>query len=128
MDALLTPEDVSERLGVTAKTVRQWLRSGELIGIKVGKSWRIHPQDLDRLLNEQLYKARAERAARMYPDFTWVRGYCDECGSLMPEPQGNAHWVCSPECRENHDRKAAAVVGYGTEEFAECSATVVPPY
>jgi len=96
--------------------------------IKVGKSWRIHPQDLDRLLNEQLYKARAERAARMYPDFTWVRGYCDECGSLMPEPQGNAHWVCSPECRENHDRKAAAVVGYGTEEFAECSATVVPPY
>ena len=66
MDPLLTPDEIAERLGVRPKTVRDWLRSGDLVGIKVGKSWRIHPTDLDRLVGEQLFKARVERAARMH--------------------------------------------------------------
>jgi len=127
MDALFTPDDVAEKLSVTPKTVRDWLRSGELIGIKVGKGWRIHPKDLTRLLDEQLFKARFERAARLHPDVTWARGQCRECGELMPEPQTRDHWVCSPDCKVEYDAKAAAVVGRGTEEFATCCASVVPP-
>ena len=130
MDELLTPEQVADQLQVVAKTIRHWLRTGELIGIKIGKSWRIHPDDVRRLIDEQLLTARLERAARTHPQYKWMRGYCRECGVLMPEPEsitGN-HWVCSQACRDSYDSKADAVVGRGTYEFAQCAATVIPPY
>ena len=129
MDEFLSPDDVAELLSVTAKTVRDWLRSGDLIGIKVGKSWRIHRTDLDRLIGEQLFKARLERASRVEPSHTWVRGQCCECGILMPEPNSSSHhWVCSPKCKRTYDEKTAAVLGWGTEEFVRSCGTVVPQY
>ena len=130
MDELLSPEQVAERLQVTPKTIREWLRSGDLVGVKLGKAWRIHEADVRRLLDEQFLTARIRRASRMHPDRKWGRGYCRECGSLMPEPQESfrRHWVCSAACKDAYDMKADAVVGRGTLEFAECAATVVPPY
>ncbi len=126
-----SPEEVAGKLAISPKTVREWLRAGELIGIKVGKSWRIHDLDLARMLDEQLFKARLAKAQKVHADLTWTRGQCRECGTLMPEPVyplANPHWVCTPECRNAYDAKAAAVVGRGTEEFAGCAGTVVPPY
>lgn len=38
---LLTVGQASEKLSVPEKTVRDWLRSGKLKGLKVGKLWRI---------------------------------------------------------------------------------------
>lgn len=46
MDRLLTPEEVAERLSVTVKTVREWLRTGELTGVKLGRIWRVREEDL----------------------------------------------------------------------------------
>lgn len=44
---MLTPEEVAERLAVTANTVRGWLRDGTLKGVKLGKRvWRIKESDL----------------------------------------------------------------------------------
>jgi excisionase family DNA binding protein len=45
---LLTPEEVARQLRVTQQTVYNWLQSGRLPGIKMGRLWRIDPADLDR--------------------------------------------------------------------------------
>ena len=48
---LLSPEDVAERLTVNPATVRSWLRSGKLKGVKLGKKiWRIEEDEVRELL------------------------------------------------------------------------------
>lgn len=44
---LLTPEQVAEHLVVAERTVYEWLRSGRLRGIKVGRLWRVREKDLE---------------------------------------------------------------------------------
>ncbi|MEM4625767.1 MAG: helix-turn-helix domain-containing protein [Candidatus Pacearchaeota archaeon] len=56
MDKLYTPEEVAEILKVSVITVKKWLRSGELKGIKVGKFWRIREEDLEEFLRNILKK------------------------------------------------------------------------
>lgn len=36
-EKFLTPEEVVERLVMSAKTIRDWLRKGKLRGVKTGK-------------------------------------------------------------------------------------------
>ncbi len=56
---LLTPTDLANRLQVNERTVTQWLRRGRLRGFKIGKEWRILPDDLQAFL---------EASANMPPD------------------------------------------------------------
>ncbi len=56
---LLTPTDVGNRLQINERTVTLWLRNGHLRGFKVGKEWRISPDDLQAFL---------EASANMPPD------------------------------------------------------------
>ncbi len=58
-EQFLTPHQVAERLQVNEGTVTQWLRKGHLRGFKVGKEWRISPDDLQAFL---------EASANMPPD------------------------------------------------------------
>jgi excisionase family DNA binding protein len=58
-EKLLTPTDVADRLQVNERTVTQWLRKGHLRGFKIGKEWRISPDDLQAFL---------EASANMPPD------------------------------------------------------------
>ena len=53
MGELLTVEEVSERIKVIKDTVREWLRNGDLVGIKLGKAWRIYEQDLVKFLEDR---------------------------------------------------------------------------
>jgi excisionase family DNA binding protein len=46
----LTVEDVAKQLQVSTYTVRRWLKSGKLPAIKLGKEWRISPDDLEAFL------------------------------------------------------------------------------
>jgi excisionase family DNA binding protein len=73
---LLTPEEVAERLKVKPRTVQEWLRTGRLAGLKLGKLWRIRESDLQAFLGlpatvgEMIPPATAtltseERAARI---------------------------------------------------------------
>lgn len=48
----LTPEHVAERLAVSPLTVRKWLRSGKLKGIKIGRLWRITERDFQDFINK----------------------------------------------------------------------------
>ena len=58
-EKLLTPTDVANLLQVNERTVTLWLRKGHLRGFKVGKEWRISPDDLQAFL---------EASANMPPD------------------------------------------------------------
>ena len=49
-DQLLTPAQVGERLQLTERTVYQWLRDGRLVGLKLGRLWRIRSEDLEAFL------------------------------------------------------------------------------
>ena len=55
-EKLLTPTDVAERLQVNERTVTQWLRKGHLRGFKIGKEWRISPDDLQAFLEASANK------------------------------------------------------------------------
>ncbi len=37
---------MAEILGISIKTLKQWLREGRIKGVKVGREWRIMQRDL----------------------------------------------------------------------------------
>jgi excisionase family DNA binding protein len=49
-DRYQTVQELAERLEVAEATVRQWIKSGELRAIDIGKGWRIADTDLDQFL------------------------------------------------------------------------------
>jgi excisionase family DNA binding protein len=46
-EELLTVEEVAKELRINAKTVRQYIASGELVAIIVGKGYKISRSDLE---------------------------------------------------------------------------------
>jgi len=50
MTKLLKPEEAAERLAVSPKAVRAWLREGRLPGIRLGRLWRISEAALERFI------------------------------------------------------------------------------
>ncbi len=63
-DRYQTVQELADRLEVAGATVRQWIKSGELRAIDIGKGWRIADADLERFL-----KAR-ETAPRRQDDMS----------------------------------------------------------
>lgn len=49
-DRYQTVQELAERLELAEATVRQWIKSGELRAIDIGKGWRIADSDLERFL------------------------------------------------------------------------------
>ncbi len=56
-EKLLTPTQVAERLQITERTVYEWIRGGKLTALKLGRLWRIHPEDLEAFLEGARAKA-----------------------------------------------------------------------
>lgn len=54
MGALLTPDEVARRLGVSAEETRRKLRRKELPGGKVGRQWRVDADLLERWIRERM--------------------------------------------------------------------------
>lgn len=46
LERLFTVEEAAQTLRLHDDTVRLWLRTGRLRGVKVGRSWRIAEQEL----------------------------------------------------------------------------------
>ncbi len=44
-----TPAEVADLLQVTRRTVYDWIKSGKLEAVQVGRGWRISRETLDRL-------------------------------------------------------------------------------
>lgn len=55
MERLLTPEEAAERLAVSPKSIRKWLREGKLKGVRAGRLWRIRERDLEAFVDPVLY-------------------------------------------------------------------------
>lgn len=53
---LLTPEQVSEILQINILTVYSYIKKGKLDAIRLGRSYRIFPDDLDQLLESNRVK------------------------------------------------------------------------
>jgi len=52
VERLITPEDAADRLAVSKSTILDWLRSGQLKGVKAGRLWRLRERDLAEFLKE----------------------------------------------------------------------------
>lgn len=50
MGNLLTTEEVAEILSVKVRTIRMWLRTNKLKGVKVNRLWRIKEEDFNNFL------------------------------------------------------------------------------
>lgn len=68
---LYSVSEVAQVVGMPQTSVRTWLDSGQLHGVKMGKVWRVHGDELQRLLREgtrpesEEYRQKvAARAAR----------------------------------------------------------------
>ncbi|MBI5582880.1 MAG: helix-turn-helix domain-containing protein [Deltaproteobacteria bacterium] len=60
MEKLMTPEEAARLLAVSPRTVKDWLRRGDLKGVKAGNLWRIRESDLERFLGEDEDRTRRE--------------------------------------------------------------------
>ena len=49
---LLTIPDVAEFCRVSERTVRRWIKAGELPAIRLGRQWRIAKKDFERFLSD----------------------------------------------------------------------------
>lgn len=49
-DRLLTVQEVADLMRVSTMTVYRLIKSGQLSAIRVGRSWRLRPSEIDRFL------------------------------------------------------------------------------
>lgn len=54
MTKLLTPEETAEKLRISPKTVRDWLRDSKIQGQKVGRQWRIKEEIVEEIIQQGL--------------------------------------------------------------------------
>lgn len=66
-DLLLTPEQVAEQLGLHVRTVRRYIREGELEAVRVGKRYRVTPAALERFTGVALAAHGPEAGSRRAP-------------------------------------------------------------
>ena len=112
MSEYFTTGDVANEFGVTETTIREWLRDGELIGIKIGSTWRVKESDLKRYLEGQRVKVLLERAKKKQPDVDWQEEQCAECGeAIVVVVRQTGTWVCSPECKQKYDKALLRIAG-----------------
>jgi excisionase family DNA binding protein len=52
-EKLYTPNEVSEILRVPTNKVREWLRTGKLNGVKIGRVWQVRERDLKAFLEQR---------------------------------------------------------------------------
>ncbi len=82
MNLYFTPEEIARVLRVSAETVRQKLRRGELAGVRFGRSWRIPRREALRLLGPETVAAIEEASRRnSAPNESAV----PDRGSTLPE-------------------------------------------
>ena len=51
-ERLFTIPDVADICVVSTKTVRCWIKAGELHAIRLGRQWRIARKDLERFIRD----------------------------------------------------------------------------
>ena len=52
MERLLTPKEAAAIMSVAPRTIKEWLRQGELTGLKIRSMWRIRAGDLKTFIEK----------------------------------------------------------------------------
>ena len=52
-DPLLTVKEVAQEMRVSEKRVTNWIKSGELVALNLGKDYRIYRSDLDDFIERR---------------------------------------------------------------------------
>jgi len=52
-ERLFTVEEVADYLRISQETVRRLLRSGQLVGVHIGRTWRVPLSELESLRMEK---------------------------------------------------------------------------
>lgn len=54
VEKLMTPEEAAKALSMSVLTVKKWLRSGKLKGVKIGSrgDWRVKETDLEEFIKQ----------------------------------------------------------------------------
>jgi excisionase family DNA binding protein len=60
MEQLYTIDQAAEFLQHSPRTVREWLRTRRLRGVKTGREWRIRQEDLVEFINRHLSTVNRE--------------------------------------------------------------------
>lgn len=50
MMEFLTVEEIASTLKVSVQTVRNWIKTGKLPALKVGRQWRVRKEDFEKYL------------------------------------------------------------------------------
>jgi excisionase family DNA binding protein len=50
---MLTPEQVARQLNTTERKVYELLRARELVGLKIGREWRVEPKELEAFIERR---------------------------------------------------------------------------
>lgn len=53
-DEILTVPEVAKYLKVSQTTVWRWCNDGKLLAFKVGKNWRIHRLEIEKIVGRRL--------------------------------------------------------------------------
>ena len=54
MDEILTVREVAEYLKLSRTTIWRWCHAGKLQAFKVGRSWRIHRSEVEKIVGQNL--------------------------------------------------------------------------
>jgi len=54
MDEILTVREVAEYLKLSRTTVWRWCNEGKIQAFKVGRGWRIHRSEVERIVGRNL--------------------------------------------------------------------------
>lgn len=57
-DKAMTLKEVSRRLDVSERTIMRLAESGEILGYRVGRSWRFEQADVEAYINRQRETAK----------------------------------------------------------------------
>lgn len=63
LPVLLTIDEIANHYGLSRDTINDWLKSGELVGFKLGVAWRVRLEDWTHFL-EQRAQQRIDEIAQ----------------------------------------------------------------
>ena len=56
MDEILTVEEMAQYLKVSRSTVWRWCNEGKVSAFKVGRGWRVHRSQLEKIMGQKIGK------------------------------------------------------------------------
>jgi excisionase family DNA binding protein len=87
----LSLAEASERLGISERTARRWIKSGKLRASKPGRDYWIPESALTELVEESEVRPKAERRSSLEPSL--FNGLEDERRSKLEEAERAVHYI-----------------------------------